>query len=373
MIKNRPFLLWTILIPPLFAVPVFSANAITGLSCEKKQGAVQVLIALADSSGAECTIHFPNVTVSVPGATIDTGKIKPVEGVGIVDSLVWVQDKESARISFRVSREIEAPRVVYNADRHLLAITVMPKHATAGSEMMLGSIGTIVLDAGHGGMDPGAIGATGKKEKDVVLAITLDLYDLLKKEKDLKVFLVRDKDLFVPLSDRTKMANQRHADLFISIHANAVPGSQKKKETTRGYKVYFLSQSKNEEDKLAAMRENAVIKLEEKPQHYNALKNVLIDLEGNEYLAESQELCIMLDRQFNKQLRGKIVRQQHGIGQANFWVLNGAYMPSILIETGYITSAAEERLLSDPSTQKAIAKAVYDGVLSFKKKYEAGL
>jgi N-acetylmuramoyl-L-alanine amidase len=344
--------------------------------CEKKQNGILVTIELTDSTRFDCSFHHPTVTLDFFGATADTAHLHPAHHIGFVDSLFAVQCKESARISLLLNREIEEPQIDYLEDQHMVLVSLKPKKAAtgaAGAEAAVGGIQTIVIDAGHGGIDPGAIGPTGKKEKDVVLNIALELRELLKKKKGLKVFMTRERDQFVTLSGRTKMANELKADLFISIHANATAGSQKKKETTRGYKAYFLSQAKNEEDKLVAMRENAVIKLEEKPQNYSALKNVLIDLAGNEYLRESQDLCISLDQRFGALLRDKIGRQQWGIGQANFWVLNGAYMPSILIETGFISSVPEEKLLSDTSMQKKIAVAIYDAVINFKKKYETGL
>lgn len=198
----------------------------------------------------------------------------------------------------------------------------------------------------------------------------MQVRDLLRKKPGIKVYCTRETDSFVPLCDRTRMANKWKADLFISIHANAVPGDQKKKETARGYKVYFLSQAKNEEDKLVAMRENAVIELEEKPQNYTALQNVLSDLAGNEFLRESQDIRILLDQQFAARLHDQIGRLARGIGQANFWVLNGAYMPSILIETGFISNQREEQLLTDKAFQKEMASAISNAVISFTKKYE---
>jgi N-acetylmuramoyl-L-alanine amidase len=232
---------------------------------------------------------------------------------------------------------------------------------------------TIVLDAGHGGKDPGATGITGILEKNVVLDITLKVRDLLKKQSKLKLLLTRDKDVFIPLSDRTKFANEKKADLFISVHADAVPGNFKRKENARGYKIYFLSQAKNEEDKMVAMRENAVIELEEKPQNYSSLQNVLIDLAGNEFLSESQDLCILLDQKFNSSLDKKITKLHLGVGQANFWVLNGAYMPSVLIETGFLSNPSEEKLLSDKKFQSQMAQAICEAILGFKNKYETGL
>jgi N-acetylmuramoyl-L-alanine amidase len=353
-----------------------ASQTITSVTAEKKQNGVVVTVELADSVPFECSYTYPNVTLNFLGATVAAAQIRLLRRVGIVDSLFAVQSKESAQVSLRLTREIEEPQIDYVQDMHTVLVSLRPKKAASekpAPEAVTGAIQTIVIDPGHGGIDPGAIGPSGKKEKDLVLGIALELRDLLKKNKEIRIFMTREKDDFVPLGQRTRMANERKADLFVSIHANAISGSQKKKETTRGYKAYFLSQAKNEEDKLAAMRENAVIQLEEKPQNYGALKNVLINLAGDEYLRESQDLCILVDQRFTGALHQKITRQPPGIGQANFWVLNGAYMPSILIETGYITSPDEERLLSDRAFQKEIAAAIYEAVMNFKKKYETGL
>lgn len=233
-------------------------------------------------------------------------------------------------------------------------------------------IKTIVIDPGHGGKDPGAIGPSGVKEKDVVLPIGLALRDELEKIKGLSVYMTRSTDVFIPLRDRTKFANDKKADLFISIHANSVGGTKKRKNTVKGYKIYFLSQAKNEEDKLAAMIENSVIELEEDVQKGDFLQNVLIDMANNEFLTESQDLSIAIAESFGKAL-AKIRALQKGVGQANFWVLNGAYMPSVLVEGCFISNPQEEKLLTNKKFQKKIAVAIKDAVVEFKKKYEADL
>lgn len=356
-----------------------STHSIVAVACEKKVNGVLVTVQLADSLPFDYTYYYPNVTLNFFGATVDTAQVKSLRRIGLVDSMWSVQFNESAQVSFLVTREIEDPQIDYLQDLHTVLVSLRPKKPAAAekkrpsNDVIAAGIHTIVIDPGHGGKDPGAIGADGRLEKDITLALSLQLRDLLKKKSGIKVFLTRETDEFVTLADRTKMANERNADLFISVHVNAMPGPQKIKETTKGYKVYFLSQAKNEDDKLAAMRENAVIEMEDKPQHYSALKNVLIDLAGNEYLRESQDLSILLDRQFEASLHKKIARLPPGIGQANFWVLNGAYMPSILIETGFISNQAEEKILTERSFQQDMANAIYDAVANFTSKYEKGL
>jgi N-acetylmuramoyl-L-alanine amidase len=350
-----------------------SSRSIISVSSEKKQNGVLVTVELADSLPFDYTYYYPNVTLNFFGATIDTSQVRSVGRIGLVDSLFSVQFNESAQVSLLVTREIEDPQIDYLQDLHTILVSLRPKispeEAKSRDAAAGGGIRTLVIDPGHGGKDPGAIGPDNVFEKDITLKIALHLRDQFRKKNGIKVFLTRESDEFVTLADRTKMANRRNADLFISIHVDAMPGSQKIKDANKGYKVYFLSQAKNENDKLAAMRENAVIEFEEKPQHYNALKNVLINLAGNEYLRESQDLSILLDRQFETSLHKKISRLQLGIGQANFWVLNGAYMPSILIEAGFISNTAEEKIICEKSFQKDMANAIYEAVMNFTEKY----
>lgn len=233
-------------------------------------------------------------------------------------------------------------------------------------------IKTIVIDPGHGGRDPGAIGPNGVKEKDVVLAVGLALRDELGKKSNLNVFMTRTTDKFIPLRERTQFANKKNADLFISIHANSISGSKKRKSYTKGYKMYFLSQAKNEDDKLAAMIENSVIELEEDTRKGDYLQQVLTDMANNEFLTESQDISILIAETFGTLLK-KVKKLHTGVGQANFWVLNGAYMPSVLVETCFISNPNEEKLLKNKKFQKKLGIAIGDAVIQFKKKYEAGL
>jgi N-acetylmuramoyl-L-alanine amidase len=231
---------------------------------------------------------------------------------------------------------------------------------------------TIVIDPGHGGRDPGAIGPDGTREKDVVLAIALALRDILKEKTDMSVYLTREKDEFIPLKKRTEFANAKKADLFVSIHANSIMGNNKKRKQVKGFKIYFLSQAKNEEDKLVAMMENSVIELEEGTEKGDYLQNILIDMANNEYLAESEDMSIMIAEAFTGRL-AEIGCLHTGVGQAPFWVLNGAFMPSVLIETAFISNPGEEQLLGSTRFQKKASQAIFEAIMQFKLKYEAEL
>ncbi len=352
------------------------SNSIISARYEQKQNGTLISIVLADSIPFECTYFHPNLLVNFFGGKVDTKELHNRQKVGIVDSLFSMQYENSAQLSFMLNREIEKPHLDFNRSSRTLMISLKPKveqKKPAAKEIQVDVplINTVVIDPGHGGKDPGAIGPGGIKEKDIVLAVGIDLKKQLEKA-GLKVFMTREKDVFIPLSERTKFANDKKADLFVSLHINAVPGSQKRKDQTKGYKIYFLSQAKNDDDKLVAMRENAVIELEDKPQNYSALQNVLIDIAGNEYLKQSQELCITMDQVFGTKL-SKVRKLHLGVGQANFWVLNGAYMPSVLVELGFISNSAEEKILNDKKNQSQMASALYEAITKFKQQFETGL
>jgi N-acetylmuramoyl-L-alanine amidase len=352
---------------------------VLSVSGEVKQNGTLISIVSADSLSYECTYYHPNVAINFDGGKLDPKAVKRGLRAGVVDSAFTLQYGESAQVSFILNQAVEPPYIEYNAKTRTLMISLKPrieqkKPKPAASQVPLDAslIRTVVLDPGHGGKDPGAVGPTGVKEKDVVLGIGLELRTMLEKA-GFKVFMTRDKDVFIPLGDRTKFANEKKADLFVSIHADAVGGDSKKRSAARGYKVYFLSQAKNEEDKMVAMRENAVIELEDKDKrtNYDALQDVLISIAGAEYLRESQELGIFIEQSLMTNVK-QIPRLQLGVGQANFWVLNGAYMPSVLIEVGFISNTEEEKLLSDKRTQFQQAAALSEAIVKFKQQFEGG-
>lgn len=356
---------------------ISSSSPVLNVQYEAKQNGTVVFVTLADSLPFECTYFHPNLLVNFSGGTVNQKKIQSCsKKEGVVDSVFAVQFEKSAQISFLLNKKIEKPHVDFNGRSNTLMLSLKPEAPPQKVEKKkvqvdVPLVKTVVIDPGHGGKDPGAIGPKKVKEKDVVLAVSLELKKRLEKE-GLKVFLTREKDVFVPLASRTKFANDKRADLFLSIHANAISGSKRRLRSTKGYKFYFLSQAKNEDDKLAAMRENAVIELEEKPQNYSALQNILIDIAGNEYLKQSQELCIAMDQTFDASL-SKISKLHLGVGQANFWVLNGAYMPSVLVELGFISNPEEEKLLSSRKTQRELATALSEAIMKFKQQFETGL
>jgi N-acetylmuramoyl-L-alanine amidase len=222
----------------------------------------------------------------------------------------------------------------------------------------------IVLDAGHGGHDPGATGPTGLMEKDVVLDVTQRVAKLVTERLGTKVSLSRSGDYFVPLRDRTSFANRERADLFISIHANA-----HRESGWTGIETYFLSSeaTDNTARQLAAL-ENGVVQLESPAsrQKMDVLRSILWDLAQSEFQVESSNLAEVVQDSMTQSLQ----LPNRGVKQAGFYVLGGAAMPAILIEIGFVTNPKEERRLRDTRYRDEIAQAIFTGIAEYKKRYD---
>ena len=214
----------------------------------------------------------------------------------------------------------------------------------------------IVIDPGHGGKDTGAIGYRGYREKNAVLAIGKYLRNILK-ARGYKVYMTRDADYFVTLRNRTKFANRKHADLFISIHANAVPKSNGNK--IYGLETYYLSKSRSKRAKRVAAIEN---KIDLSDMNYYAKESFLNTLNSNNIIA-SNKLAIDIQRNILAYLRKKYKYvKDAGVREAPFWVLVGAQMPAVLVETGFITNPREAKRLVNKIYQNRLAQGLADGV-----------
>lgn len=227
-----------------------------------------------------------------------------------------------------------------------------------------GTIKTIVIDAGHGGKDPGCHGSSAH-EKNVCLAMALELGRKIKEAyPEIKVIFTRDKDVFVELDDRAKIANKANADLFICIHANSASPS------AYGTETYVLGLHKTDAQAKIADRENSTIYLEaDKGEKYKDF-----DMSPDAIIARQLQLSVFLDQSiiFADKLQDEfkaIGRYNRGVKQAGFLVLYKTTMPSVLIETGFLTNKDEEKFLADEEGQKKMAGAMF---IAFEK-YKAGL
>ena len=228
-------------------------------------------------------------------------------------------------------------------------------------------LNTIVLDAGHGGKDPGTIGFSGAREKDVALNIVRDLGNFItQKWPDVHVIYTRKDDRFIPLHERGKIANQSGGKLFISVHCNASPN-----RSARGSEVYILGPHKNKAALDVAMFENAVIRQEENFQEqYKGFSDehlIMSSMAQNAFAKQSTTLAQFIIKPVDKQ---QSVNNNRGVHQAGFMVLWTPSMPSILVEVGYLSNPEEERMLRDRQVQTKVAYGIFKGVQAYRKNYE---
>lgn len=224
----------------------------------------------------------------------------------------------------------------------------------------------VVIDAGHGGTDPGAIGAIAQ-EKDLNLTVSLLAGKLIKeKYPEVDVLYTRETDVFIPLQKRADFVNKNNANLFICIHTNSSPIP-----AAKGAETFVLGTDKLDKNLDVAMRENAVIKLEADYQtKYHGFdpnsvdSYIMFELMQNQYLDQSLNYASLLQQQF----AGTLKRGDRGVRQAAFWVLLKSACPSVLVEMGFISNAEEERFMASETGQQNIAQAVCDAFSSFYRK-----
>lgn len=231
---------------------------------------------------------------------------------------------------------------------------------------------TIIVDAGHGGVDNGMTGPLGGgpkiHEKDITLAVATKLGDQLE-ARGVDVVYTRTTDTLIALDDRGKIANRAGGDLFISIHVNAANPNWKDPRAARGFETYFLSEAKTEDARRVEQMENDAVKFEttrDKIDKDDPLSFILSDMQQNMHLRESSTLAELIQRRLAKMHPGP----NRGVKQAGFRVLVTAYMPAVLVEIGFGTNPSEAAYISNPVKQKAIASAIADAALQYLEGYE---
>ena len=230
----------------------------------------------------------------------------------------------------------------------------------------------VVIDAGHGGHDPGAVGSFSK-EKDINLTVALKFGNMIKKEcDDVKVVYTRSKDVFIPLDRRAEIANNAKADLFISIHTNALANNR----TAQGASTWTLGLAKSNANLEVAKRENSVILYESdyKTRYAGFNPNsaesyIIFEFMQDKYMEQSVHLASLVQKQF----RSHCNRADRGVHQAGFLVLKASAMPSILVELGFISTPAEERYLNTENGTTTLARGIYRAFLSYKREHEIRL
>ena len=264
-----------------------------------------------------------------------------------IDDYTITSDKTGIKIAIRSDTELNAQKIKKMKERWNLDV--------------------IVIDAGHGGKDPGCL-KNGLMEKTVTLDVAKKLGKIIEKELGIKVIYTRTEDEFIPLWKRTKIANDSGGKLFISIHVNASP----KSSSARGFETFIIRPGKFDDAADVAQRENKVIELEDSQAQYPTLskENLIIATMAQAGFTKQSEFFA---GEIQAELAKRFTTPNRGVKQAGFHVLVGASMPNVLVELGFITNKSDHRLLSQSKYRKKMAEAIFDAIVTYKNEYEKTL
>jgi N-acetylmuramoyl-L-alanine amidase len=322
--------------------------------------------------------------ITLANARADVNKINAVRPTGILRKILVFQSATSVQLTFRIRGKVSSAELLGAEGSDDILVTIhtpteeeIAARKTRSFERTLErekerwKLDVVVIDAGHGGDDPGTIGLNRTREKDVVLSIAKKLGNLIKKNlPDVKVVYTREKDEFIELYRRGQIANASNGKLFISIHCNSMP---RKPSSTNGFEIYLLRPGKTEAAVRVAEKENAVVKMEEGyEKRYKELTEenfILLSMAQSSYIKYSEKFADILQQEMGKKLQ----LDNNGVKQAGFFVLWGASMPNVLVETGYLSNRRDERFLRSESGQREIADALFAGVKRYKTDYEKSL
>lgn len=276
----------------------------------------------------------------------------PLQPVYIADSLLRLPTAKPLRQTTSTTVVLPPPRAfVYDSTPHA------SENATRSLTRALGlKVNRVVIDAGHGGHDFGTIGTSGVLEKDVVLDIALRLAKLVQSRMGSEVILTRSDDTFIPLHERTAIANDRKADLFLSIHANSSPSP-----AVAGTETYFLNLTNSASALDVASRENAGA-----DKSVGELHDLIQSITLNDKIAESETFAQTVETAlYGQVVKSNVAAKNRGVKRAPFVVLIGASMPSILAEVGFLSNARDEANLGKPEYRQKVAEALYKGVSQY--------
>jgi N-acetylmuramoyl-L-alanine amidase len=369
-----------------------SKYSIAGIQIEKKVNGSLITIQSNNKLGDVESWLKPDgwLFVTIMGAKADTDAINATKPFGAVRKVLAFQSPTSLQLTFHVTPDVVQAETVNDpaSDNLLISLRTLTnsekeekkqeakkQRETIKQQLNNGrdrwKLDAIVIDAGHGGKDPGCIGVVGTREKNITLDVALKLGHLIETNlKGVKVVYTRSSDKFVELYKRTDIANKAGGKLFISIHCNSMAH---KPSRMNGFEIYLLRPGRTEDAVNVAQQENAVIQLEEGyKEHYQDLteeKFIIVTMAQSAYMKQSEQFAESSASSMAKRLR---IRNT-GVKQAGFFVLVGASMPNVLVELGYLSNRNEEQFLRSEKGQDRIADALFRGVKDYKMKYEKSL
>lgn len=339
-----------------------------GIRYQTSPGLTRAVLAAARE--VECradSLPDGSVRLFFPGSTIDTSGFALMPPEGLVADAQVQTSRVGVEVRFKPEPGAHFSEFLIQSDPPLCAVEFRgPADYAAPAEASeqldrdrrRWALDVVVLDPGHGGKDPGAIGRGKLREKDVTLDVALRLRKLLE-HKGIRTVMTRESDVFVELSRRTQIANRSGGKLFVSLHCNAARDSR-----AGGIETYFLAPAKSERAMQVAMMENSVVRYEAQADQYQELTEenyILLAMAQANFARESQELAGVLQSRVPQRLGLK----DRGVDQAGFYVLVGASMPAVLFEMGFITNPDEERRFRDRDYRQRLAEEIAAAVVNF--------
>ena len=261
-----------------------------------------------------------------------------------------------------VNSSLQNFSIISNSSEIIISSTAKTKNVAIKNidiEKNKWKFSTIIIDPGHGGKDPGAVGYRGTLEKDIALDVAKRLEKKISKNMKVKTVLTRDEDIFLKLGERTRIANENNGSLFISIHANAATDRR-----ASGFETFLIGPNKNEAAVRVAARENSVLELEgvagKKLTNEDLIQATIAQ---SAFASKSEKFAALVQEEIGKRVQGK----NRGVKQAGFYVLMGASMPNVLVELGFISNLAEEKKLRSSQYREVLATAIFRALEKYEK------
>jgi N-acetylmuramoyl-L-alanine amidase len=372
----------TIMVGTLKPKPVYD---ITGIGIEERvNGYLLRINATKHFSDCESWVKPDGwVYVTIPNARADVARLNSMKPFSVVNSVIAIQQPGSVQLTLRCDKKFSRCEIIPDPGENDILISLLPAEyvndevkkqrvlKTLEKQRNKWNMDVVVIDAGHGGRDPGAIGTRKTKEKDITLGIALKLGRLIaQKLNDVKVVYTRTDDRFIELYWRGQIANEEGGKLFISIHCNSMP---RKPHPANGFEIYLLKPNRTEEAVAIASRENAVVKFEEGyEKRYKELTEenfIILTMAQSAYAHYSEQFA----QETIQSMQKTLPITNNGVKQAGFYVLVGASMPNVLVEAGYLSNRSEEQYLASQKGQQKIAEAIFTAVKNYKVEYEKTL
>lgn len=350
--------------------PSEHANEIVNLAVEEKRNGALLRIELAKPlPGAYHVVVNNTLKLVLADVAFDPALLDRVAPGGVVTQILGKTGDAGCELYVNLSNEFGSYEVLPSKDKKTLLITLHSRVLEdvaegVGKERWV--FDTIVLDPGHGGVDPGAVSGS-LYEKDINLDVSLKIGDAIEREMpDVRVAYTRETDVFVELHERGKIANEKGGKLFLSVHCNATPD---RSTGADGVEFYLLRPGRTQEAVEIAEFENSVVKFEENPDRYEELtveNFIFVSMARSAYMQYSEKFAEYLDAAY----REETSLRARGVKQAGFWVLVGASMPSVLVELGFITNPSDAAYLRSERGQEEMARATVEAIKEFREYYD---